>query len=405
MPQTLTQPAPHICGTADDRERPSTRHYAWHLRNGTEPCGKSRCESSWYQAERKAGRSLPDWEPSVPHDHACGTADDQERPSGAHYQFHLRAGTEPCEKAHAELNWYFAEKSAGRPVPDYQYKNGWRASRKEYECGTEEDRESPSGAHYGWHKFYNTEPCGKSRAEKAWYRAEKEAGHPLPDYQYKTGWNKERTRKVEYECGTSDDRTQPSKNHYAWHKFRNTEPCGKALAENAWYRAEKSAGCSLPDWQPFDFYDHQCGTADDRKQPSTAHYKKHYREGTEPCGKGLAERNWWMAEWKVGQALPDWEPGHEIDWDAPTCLYRYDFADGDIYWGITSQQPEDRWNQESRDLTRLGRKLRKQGIGYEVKVVALCDNRWIAVEMEERAIKASNGHALLNDTHNPDRPR
>ena len=136
-----------VCGDYDDREVASHSHYSWHRRQGQEPCDKARAEHAWYMAEWKAKKPLPDWKPSKerpkPVNHICGNAEDAERPSGAAYEWHQRQGTAPCDKSKAERYWKASERRAGHPLPDYKY----RPKKTAYVCGTADDREEPNTGH------------------------------------------------------------------------------------------------------------------------------------------------------------------------------------------------------------------------------------------------------------------
>ena len=187
------------------------------------------------------------------------------------------------------------------PAPEPDLSDRWRGG---HHCGPAEDRRQPGNALKAQHLRTGTTACGKADAENAWYQAERAARKPLPYWEpAEKHW-----------CGTADDRKTASRRHYLWHRWNleeRGEPCGKALAEDAWYHAEKKAGKALPDWRPKKKMLWQCGTADNREYPNRKHWRWHktrpWRRG-EPCGRAVAERNWWKAEKRAGGPLPDWEP-------------------------------------------------------------------------------------------------
>ena len=125
-----TEPAPagsgfYRCGPPEEMERPGSGHYQFHRVRGERPCGKSLAESKWYNAERKAGHPLPDWQYQSPlEQHRCGGPDEAERPNSGHYRVHLMRGEQPCGKAKKEDAWLRAERYAGRPLPDWQPRSG-----------------------------------------------------------------------------------------------------------------------------------------------------------------------------------------------------------------------------------------------------------------------------------------
>ena len=280
------------CGEAEDATGPSTKHYRWHKRNGTEPCGLSIKENRWQRAERKAERAVPDYKMTRRvGDYVCGTAEDRERPSGAHAGWHYKRGEKPCEKALAETAWYGAVRRAGGAVPDFEYV----PLAAQHICGEAEDATGPNGNHSGWHRHNGTPVCGKAKREAAWYQAENTAGHPIPDYRPSKNMDG-------YECGEYDERETPSGRHYGWHENSGTEPCGKSRAEVAWYRAERVAGRPLPDWQPKKPVVYECGSREEAEKPSRNHYDWHRDKNTEQCGKALEEAAWYGRRLKAKKA-------------------------------------------------------------------------------------------------------
>ena len=108
------------CGGAGERTAASNSHYRWHRWRGEKPCPKSLAEAAWAEAARVAGEPLPDWEPRKEAHHECGGAEARKQASSAHYLWHRRRGEEPCPKARAEANWRQAEKRAGKPLPGWE---------------------------------------------------------------------------------------------------------------------------------------------------------------------------------------------------------------------------------------------------------------------------------------------
>ena len=438
----------YVCGSADKAERPGSGHYLWHKRRGTSPCDKSRAEMGWQQAERKAGQPVPDYKyvPKRKNGHQCGEEQDAKMPGSGHYNWHKRNGTEPCEKSYREMKWARAEKRAGKPLPDWQ-----PPAPITYECGTAEDAESPQGRHLAWHKTHGTEPCEKAKVENRWYRAEYRAGHPLPNYKPIHNLNG-------HICGTAEDATGPNQAHYDWHKYNKTDYCDKSRREIAWYNAEKNAGHPLPDWEPFIPEVYVCGTGEEATKPGSGHHQWHIRNETEPCDKSLWERSWYMAERHAGETIPNWRPPEPVSypcgppedaegpstahygwhnhngtpacgrakkenaWDAaekrygyplpdyeylagkdrskPTALYRITGGkDLDIYIGI-SQTPDDRYQQHHTANTLVGEMLRSDTRRY-FEILHWYPNWDKAEQAEKQLIKEGNpfGGRVVNITH------
>ena len=247
--------------------------------------------------------------------HHCGPAEDRRKPSGALQEQHRREGTTRCGKANAEARWRKAEKEAGHPLPDWEPSNRIYG----YVCGTAKDREKPSVNHYIWHRRNLVErgsPCEKSITEVAWYWAEQAAGHPLPDWKPK--------HKMKYACGTADEREAPSRNHWRWHRnrpWRRGEPCGCAVAEKDWWNAEQAAGHPLPDWEPTGRW--RCGTLEETllAGPTAAHYQYHRDNKQEPCQAALLSAAWREAERRAGHPLPEWRPT-KTRWQCGTAEQR-----------------------------------------------------------------------------------
>ena len=114
-----------LCGTREDRERPSGKHFEWHFRGSGKHlpmCGKALAEWQWKQAESRAGHVLPDWCPYEAPEYDCGSEEEAEGPSVAHYRWHRNKRTAQCPKSLKERSWYDYEWNRdGQPCPDYEY--------------------------------------------------------------------------------------------------------------------------------------------------------------------------------------------------------------------------------------------------------------------------------------------
>lgn len=135
-----------VCGGTADREIASSAHYSWHYSREQEPCFKAKAEGSWAAAERRAGHALPNWTPTKrllrqereaneKLPHICGGLDDYERPSGAHNAWHFSKGEDTCGKSRAEAAWYAAERLAGKPLPNWKPSQRQRTIDADYRAG------------------------------------------------------------------------------------------------------------------------------------------------------------------------------------------------------------------------------------------------------------------------------
>ena len=406
LPDYQWKPRPksvvYECGSGNEADSPNRNHYAWHLYYRTEPCDKSRAEIAWYRVEERAGHSIPDYYKQYQRQYqnregyVCGSADTAEEPSYRHLQWHKYHQTEPCGKSRKESAWHYAEYRAGQPIPDYQWKQN---NMNGYECGTEEEATGPSGKHYDWHKNNNTDYCGKSRLERLWYNAELVAGYTIPDYQ--------RTRNPNghsnYICGSADEATGPSTAHYSWHRKRDTEPCDKSIREASWYSHEKYVGYPVADYKQRELVTYQCGPAEEAEGASSGHYGWHKWWETEPCPKSKKEQAWYAAEARLGHSLPDYEYYGTLDKNVPTSVYQYSFVDGDRYYGITCRDVETRWLEHQQADTLVGDKIRS-GILFATEVLCVAPDRYQAEDIERLAVKSGNPWGrLLNIQHNQDK--
>ena len=292
-PNPAPSAATHECGEAHEATTPGSGHYEQHRKRGETRCPKSLAEMAWAAAEKRAGRPLPDWEPYEPPTHECGQADEATEPSAAHYGWHHHRGETPCPKSRAEVAHY----QAIREGRGEGYAYGRRATAAHI-CGEAEEAAEPGTAHYGWHRNRGETPCPKSRAENAWARAERRAGHPLPHHDYQPRPHlRGRASKADHECGQAHEGTEPSGAHYEWHRYHRTEPCPKSRAEAAHYDAARRGRGDGYEYRPQGTAaaKHECGEADQATEASQAHYQWHRYHRTEPCPKSLAESNRYQA--------------------------------------------------------------------------------------------------------------
>ena len=154
-----------------------------------------------------------------------------------------------------------------------------------------------------------------SRNHYQWHHDQEEL--PCPKSLAEAAWRNAELRKGEpipnwryqqtHECGGAEQAKEPSEAHHGWHRYHRTRPCPKSRAEHAWQRAEKREKRPLPDYpqhyQPQSPH-YQCGTAEQATAPGTGHYKWHYNNGTRPCPKSRAERAWAEAQ-RNGQPATD----------------------------------------------------------------------------------------------------
>ena len=274
--------------------------------------------------------------------HVCGTADQATGPDQNHYQWHLRTKTGLCDKARKANAWAHAQWRIGQPIVNFEWKprktKGWGShNRNGYECGPASAATGPSLKHYSWHRNHRTDPCERSREEAAWYKAEQKLGSPIPDF---------------------------------IRRQTHTEP------EGGWV----------------------CGPAEEAAVASKAHSAWHERNGTEPCLLARKESAWWLAEFRTGMTIDDYDQYQEQKREQQTSLYRRQFEDGKRYWGISAQVAH-RWKEEQAEPTLLGKKLRG-GEPPVDQVIAVCPDYATAERLEKAIIKADDSDLLLNERHN-----
>ena len=340
------------CGGINDAEQPTYNHYAWHNSNNTEPCGKSKSENNWKIAERKAGRPLPDWKPRYPFDHTCGDKTKATGPSCGHYGWHKRLGIPLCGRAKYEYSWYSAERRAGKAIPN------WEPPQKiEYECGDEQDAVAPSGGDNGWHAAWHrrngTKVCGKAKREERWAEAERKASRPLLIFEPR---RKVTYICGEAEDATTPNRSHYSWHKYYGTKpcRKSMKEARWYEREQAKKKPIKDFKYKPLSRQP----DDKCGPAEDAIGPSLAHSSWHYVREIPECARSSRERRWYDAQRTSGYTREDYWGEWIWEWNVPTFLYRYLFEDLSLYWGVTIQKPEERWKQHKKANSSLGRKIR-----------------------------------------------
>ena len=231
--------AKHICGPAEDATGPSGAHYRWHLRHRTPTCGKAKREFAWKSKEKRLGRSIPDYAPPTLLEFECGSEEAAEGPSNRHYDWHLRRNTAPCGKARREASWSCAERRAGHPLPDWKP----RYNLKGHICEDAVAAQTASRAHYDWHHYWDTPPCGKATAEFAWWTLEKKRGYAIPDYDAETrmGTDWDAPTTVYQHTFIDGDRYYgiSSNPEYRWQQQKwETSPLGDKLRSGAMFITE-----------------------------------------------------------------------------------------------------------------------------------------------------------------------
>ena len=260
-----------------------------------------------------------------------------------------------------------------------------------YICGPPELATESGYGHY-WRDYERGDPpCGAAKKAKAWRKAELKAGRRLEHYDY------EPARVFEYVCGPPGSATGPGTGHITKHRRDGTEPCGAAREEEGWHSWWRKTGrLDGYEYQPL-AASHECGPADAATGPNAAHESWHRYHGTVPCGAALAEHARWNLERKKGRSLPDYEYKAGFV-DGPTILYRFLFADGMTYWGITGGRAAVRLREHWGNDSPLGDKLRS-GALHDFAVVAVFPNRAEAAAAERDRIRAEPADRVLNDHH------
>ena len=366
-------------------------HKSYHRNRGEEPCGKAMAEAAHYQAlwwAASKGTTLPeDWEPKEPVAYVCSdNPDDREEPTVYHYQYHRYRQEEPCSKSYVERAWARAQIKAQKPLPD------WEPVEyvTEYECGDFADATEPGGGHASRHEYYNEELCGKSRAERAWAKEEWKQGRPIDNYEFKP--------REPHICGGAADYQEPTARGYQHHRQADEEPCPKAVIEARWAAAQRREGRPLPDWIPPEPVSYACGEAHEAEEAGWGHSGWHRARNEPVCPKGRREAAWAQYQNDTGRVVDHYEPGQPLDYDIATYLYVRRFVDADYYWGMTSNNPTDRWDDQNRETADLSRKLRT-GIRCLSAVVAVCPDRYQTADLERIAIQTGAPDLLLNIQH------
>ena len=335
----------HYCGTADQRQRPQYHGVDYHRRTGTPPCSLALAEAAWHQHCWRLGKFDPDWRPKEKASHICGGIELADRASDAAYHHHRRDGSDPCSRSLYERNWYFAQKRAGYELPDWVPRIEATEAR--------------------WEEMIRTR------------------------------------------CGPAVNAKGPDKIHADFH-YRHSDRfpiCPAARREVAWFRQEKRLGKKIDNYWPLELYVCDCGPASAMREPSNTRISIHRREGSEPCGLALAEQGWWhYANRRNWKNYENYEYGQRNIRDLPHWLYRLFFPiTCDLYWGITSVEPDLRlighWRDED---TPVGRMLHS-GALYDFRTIELYDDYDLAHQEEIKVITAGNpfNGRMLNINHNP----
>ena len=154
---------------------------------------------------------------------------------------------------------------------------------------------------------------------------------------------------------------------YRRHTERGEEPCeacreAKLEYNRAYRKKRKQAG-----WEPRKLF--PCGTH--------AAYQRHLRRGEEPCGP-CWEANKSFDRKRIG--LPYW------------VVYVRKFSDGMWYYGSTRMRLNRR---EEKKGGKVGDYIRRR-VPHTVEILARCDTKEQALQMEARLILASDRSKLLN---------
>ena len=320
--------------------------------------------------------------------YVCGPPEAATGPGFGHAVWHYERGEPACGAA---LRAEGGARAAWKGIrwEDFEYKPRRVA---DYVCGPAELATEPGQGHRSWHKRRGERPCAAANAAAAWARAGGAPGWKP----WKKGDPRLAARK-RYVCGDVGDRTRPNQSHRLQHLRDGTPICGAADEEARHYSAQHKAGRPLPDWEPGDVKNgravYVCGPAEDATEPGLRHWTAHYHRGEVPCGRSVFERNW-----ARHGGVPGWEPGDRRFLEAPTRLYRFRFADGMTYWGITAQSLGTRWSGHWGSDSPLGRKLRA-GELFVAEAVAVFPNRAEAEAAERDRIAAVPAHLVLNVLH------
>ena len=317
---------------------------------------------------------------------------DADQPGSGHYGWHRQPGTPPmCWAARAANAWAQAERKAGRALPDFQLRQ-YRLGG--YQCG--DHPQTPQTGHY----TADTKPgrggtgqaCQAAILEQQWHRANRQAGWR---YLY---WPQPEV--LLHQCSDNpEDAEQASEAHYMWDWRRTGTACPKAAREKAlaaWVKTGNPAAAYQPAYR---IPAHRCGPADLAGGPDTRPYFYHYHRQEPQCDFALAGMAWHNVEVRCGRPVPDYRYKDGLRWDEPCSVYHYLFNDGQGYYGISAQTGH-RWrDQEHYDNSPLGGHLRA-GVGYQRRVLAVCDDRQTALDLEKQLIRAAAPGTLLNIVHN-----
>ena len=381
-----------VCGTTADWDgtTPNVTHKRQHIARNETACGLSEAQASHYHAIRWAaskGKTLPvNWEPPEPVIYVCSdNPDDREKPDVNHYQRDRLLG-KICAKSRAERAWARAEAKAKKPLPD------WKPVEyvEEYECGDFADAVSPGSGHASRHISNGEECCGKSRAERAWAKEEWTQKRKIVDYEFRP--------REPHTCGDATEYQEPSARGYQYHRNRNEECCPKSIIEARWAKAVRKAGKPLPDWTPPQPRVFVCGEAHEAEEASWAHQGHHRDRNEFVCFKARREAAWATYQNDTGKIVERYEPNKVLDYNVATWLYVRKFLDGDYYWGLTAMKPAKRWRRQLIETTPVGQKL-QTGAVHASAAVVVCPDRWQTSDLERIAIQTGPLDLLLNIEH------
>lgn len=227
----------YVCSDGKPDE-PNKSHYGWHHRQGTVPCPESRYALNWASwIDRNPHMEPNDYIPQNTDGYECSDEEPTE-PSGAHYSWHQKQGTDPCPESRYAKKWYsWVWDHPNQNPADYSPYNNMDG----YIC-SEDNPSKPDGKHYSWHQHNGTEPCPESRYAANWLNWLRNNPDAEPGVYVPGG------PRVSYECSDGKP-SEPGGAHYWWHRKQGTEPCPASLYAMRWhYWAQKN-----PTLDPVDY--------------------------------------------------------------------------------------------------------------------------------------------------------
>ena len=274
------------CGPASAAVGPSWKHYNAHRSHGVPPCGRAKREASWRAAECRAERLLPDYEPNYERrlegptlvyrylfdddDVYFGITgrDNQKTRWQQHRRSHnlvgrkIRSGVPFVRTILAEYDNRedAADEErrlvrAGNPfggellnellrldAPPEVAAGDTQALEAHMRppshiCGEEADR--PSASDWEWHKARGVPACGKARANRGLYRAQKRAERAGREFDA-DAWRP--IGPGRYMCGDdAEEVLEGGQGHLLFHRRRGEEPCPNAWKQHRIHDREKYA--------------------------------------------------------------------------------------------------------------------------------------------------------------------